>query len=108
MVCVALARGYGARHHVDARRAGGDDRGLARADARASRDAGPHRRAGRLDRLGVCRRRGAWRAVLWPARRPPGRKKLFLVTLGAYLVATLLTALSWDFASFMFFRALTG
>ncbi len=37
-----------------------------------------------------------------------GRKRLFGVTLGLYLVATLLTALSWDFASFALFRALTG
>ncbi|HZK90038.1 MAG TPA: MFS transporter [Stellaceae bacterium] len=37
-----------------------------------------------------------------------GRKKLFMVTLGLYLVATAATALSWDFASFALFRALTG
>ena len=37
-----------------------------------------------------------------------GRKRLFLVTLGTYLVATLCTALSWDYASFALFRALTG
>jgi MFS family permease len=37
-----------------------------------------------------------------------GRKKLFLVTLTWYLVATLLTAGSWNFASFAFFRFLTG
>jgi MFS family permease len=37
-----------------------------------------------------------------------GRKKLFLVTLGVYLGATALTATSWSFASFAFFRALTG
>jgi MFS family permease len=37
-----------------------------------------------------------------------GRKKLFLVTLAVYLFATLLTAFSWDFASFVFCRALTG
>jgi MFS family permease len=37
-----------------------------------------------------------------------GRKKLFLVTLTWYLVATLLTAGSWSFASFAFFRFLTG
>jgi MFS family permease len=37
-----------------------------------------------------------------------GRKKLFLVTLGVYLGATALTALSWSFASFAVFRALTG
>jgi MFS family permease len=37
-----------------------------------------------------------------------GRKKLFLVTLGLYLGATALTALSWSFASFAVFRWLTG
>lgn len=37
-----------------------------------------------------------------------GRKKLFNVTLGVYLVATALTALSWDFHSFLLFRFLTG
>jgi MFS family permease len=37
-----------------------------------------------------------------------GRKRLFLITLGLYLVATLLTATSWSFASFCAFRILTG
>jgi MFS family permease len=37
-----------------------------------------------------------------------GRKKLFSVTLGVYLVATAATALSWNFESFLFFRFLTG
>jgi MFS family permease len=37
-----------------------------------------------------------------------GRKRLFLVTLTVYLVATLLTALSVGFLTFAFFRALTG
>jgi len=37
-----------------------------------------------------------------------GRKKLFLVTLGIYTTATVLTAFSWDFASFALFRFLTG
>ncbi len=37
-----------------------------------------------------------------------GRRRLFLVTLGLYSGATLLSALSWSFASFAFFRALTG
>jgi MFS family permease len=37
-----------------------------------------------------------------------GRKKLFTVTLGLYLVSAFLTALSWDFASFALFRFLTG
>ena len=37
-----------------------------------------------------------------------GRKKLFMVTLGLYLVATALTAASWDLGSFLAFRFLTG
>ncbi len=37
-----------------------------------------------------------------------GRKRLFLVTLSVYLVATLLTALSTGFVTFALFRALTG
>ena len=37
-----------------------------------------------------------------------GRKKLFNVTLGVYLVATALTAFSWNFESFLFFRFVTG
>jgi MFS family permease len=37
-----------------------------------------------------------------------GRRKLFFVTLALYLGATLLTGLSINFASFAFFRALTG
>src|SRR6266496_2448453 len=37
-----------------------------------------------------------------------GRKKLFFVTVAVYLVATGLTAFSWNFASYAFFRALTG
>jgi MFS family permease len=37
-----------------------------------------------------------------------GRKRLFSVTLGLYLVATAATALSWDFYSFSLFRFLTG
>jgi MFS family permease len=37
-----------------------------------------------------------------------GRKRLFMVTLGLYLGATVGTALSWGFASFAAFRALTG
>jgi MFS family permease len=37
-----------------------------------------------------------------------GRRKLFFVTLGVYLLATAATSLSWSFASFVAFRALTG
>ena len=37
-----------------------------------------------------------------------GRKKLFFVTVGVYLTATGLCAFSWNFASYAFFRALTG
>ena len=37
-----------------------------------------------------------------------GRKRLFFVTVAVYLVATALTATSWNFASYAFFRMLTG
>src|SRR5262245_59192995 len=37
-----------------------------------------------------------------------GRKKLFMVTLGLYLAATVLTAFSWSAWSFFLFRWLTG
>jgi MFS family permease len=37
-----------------------------------------------------------------------GRKRLFLVTLTVYLLATLASGLAWSFASFAFFRCLTG
>src|SRR3954471_5895852 len=37
-----------------------------------------------------------------------GRKRLFLITLAVYVVATVLTGLTWDFASFAFCRFLTG
>lgn len=37
-----------------------------------------------------------------------GRKRLFFVTVAVYLIATAATATSWNFASYAFFRALTG
>ena len=37
-----------------------------------------------------------------------GRRKLFLVTLSTYLLATAATAFSWNFASFLLFRIFTG
>lgn len=37
-----------------------------------------------------------------------GRKAMFSVTVALYLLATLATGLSWSFASFAFFRFLTG
>ena len=37
-----------------------------------------------------------------------GRKRLFFITLAVYLVATGLTALSWNLASFAVFRFITG
>src|SRR5438067_3457035 len=37
-----------------------------------------------------------------------GRRRLFFITLTLYLTATAATALSWDFWSFVLFRALTG
>ncbi|HEV2364966.1 MAG TPA: MFS transporter [Caulobacteraceae bacterium] len=37
-----------------------------------------------------------------------GRKRLFTLTVGVYLIATIATGLSWSFASFAFCRFLTG
>ena len=37
-----------------------------------------------------------------------GRKKLFFITVSVYLIATGLSAFSWSFGSYAFFRALTG
>lgn len=37
-----------------------------------------------------------------------GRKKLFTITVGVYLLATIATGFSWNFWSFILFRALTG
>ena len=37
-----------------------------------------------------------------------GRKKLFFITVGLYLTATALSAFSWNLASYIVFRALTG
>lgn len=37
-----------------------------------------------------------------------GRKRLFVVTLGIYLAASVATALAWDFWSFLLFRFATG
>ncbi len=37
-----------------------------------------------------------------------GRKKLFFITVGLYLTATALSAFSWNLASYIAFRALTG
>jgi MFS family permease len=37
-----------------------------------------------------------------------GRRRLFMVTIGLYLVATALTGFTWDFWSFAFCRFLTG
>jgi MFS family permease len=37
-----------------------------------------------------------------------GRKRLFLVTLGVYLTATLASGLAWNFSSFAVFRFITG
>ena len=37
-----------------------------------------------------------------------GRKKLFFITVAVYLTGTALSAFSWSFASYAFFRALTG
>jgi MFS family permease len=37
-----------------------------------------------------------------------GRKRLFLITLAVYLIFSFLTAFSWDFWSFAYFRFMAG
>ena len=37
-----------------------------------------------------------------------GRKRLFFITVAVYLIGTALSAFSWNFASYAFFRAITG
>jgi MFS family permease len=37
-----------------------------------------------------------------------GRRRLFTITVGVYLLATIATGLSWNFASFLVFRFITG
>jgi MFS family permease len=37
-----------------------------------------------------------------------GRKKLFFITVAVYLIGTALSAFSWNFLSYAFFRAITG
>jgi MFS family permease len=37
-----------------------------------------------------------------------GRKKLFFITVAVYLIGTALSAFSWNFSSYAFFRAITG
>lgn len=37
-----------------------------------------------------------------------GRRRLFTITVGVYMLATIATGFSWDFWSFMLFRFLTG
>src|ERR671937_252552 len=37
-----------------------------------------------------------------------GRKKLFFITVAVYLIGTALSAFSWNFWSYAFFRAVTG
>ncbi|PYL09071.1 MAG: MFS transporter [Verrucomicrobia bacterium] len=37
-----------------------------------------------------------------------GRKKLFFITVAVYLIGTALSAFSWNFASYAFFRMVTG
>jgi MFS family permease len=48
-----------------------------------------------------------WRSILWIPDRPLGRKRLFLVTVATYSLATLASAFSWSFWSFAILRAFT-
>jgi MFS family permease len=53
---------------------------------------------------------GAILGALWFGRLADrfGRRRLYLITLGVYVGGTLLSALSWGFASFALFRVVTG
>src|SRR6186997_2331790 len=53
---------------------------------------------------------GAVRGALYFGRLADrlGRKRLFMITLAVYLVGSILTAFSFDFASFVLCRAITG
>ena len=69
---------------------------------------GPEQLRHRHGRRGLRRRRVPRRAVLRPDDRPFGRKKLFLITLGVYTVATVLTAFSMSPLWYFCARFLTG
>ena len=87
-----------ARHHLDPRRARGHARrlGSARAAGEPGRSASPTPRSGSSASAYLA---GAVAGALFFGRLTDrlGRKRLFLVTLGVYLVATAATALSWNF-----------
>ena len=98
----------GARHHLDPRRARGDPGRLA-VRRRCSKPARSiSARAGRL--TGSSYLAGAVLGALFFGHLTDrlGRKALFIVTLGVYLVATAPTAVSWNFESLRVFRFLTG
>ena len=96
------------RRDLDSRRARSDAR--RRRSAQFSRTARRSTSAtsGRRERDLISDRRGRGRDRVWYATDRLGRKKLFFVTVAVYLVATAATAFSWNFASYVFFRALTG
>lgn len=105
---MALAHRRRARRHVDARRPRGHPRRRRRAAARPPRHAAPRRRADRrggdrVPRRGH-RRSAAVRAALGHVRA----QAPLLRDADAVRGRQAATALSWSFASFATFRALTG
>ena len=106
---VALARDRRPRDHLDPRRARGDARrlDLRRADRRRARcTSRPPRRP--RPAASTSRAPSVGALLFGYLTDRFGRKKLFMVTLGVYLVFTVATALAWSFWSFMLFRVLAG
>ena len=102
---VALAGGLRSGHHLDPRRARGDDR---RQHSRQARGAGLglNLTEGQIGLAAGIYIAGACTGSLFFSYLTDkyGRKRLFLITLGVYLVFSFLTGFSWNFWSFVFFR----
>ena len=94
--------------HLGSRWTGSDRRRLHWSDAKASQYACPDRQGSWPGRFDLSRRRVDRRPVFGHLTDRLGRKRLFTVTLGIYMMGAMLTALSWNFWSFALFRCLTG
>jgi nitrate/nitrite transporter NarK len=105
---VALARGPRSGHRLDPRRRRGHDRRRHRQPPAGQAGARPQRVRGRL--RGTAYIIGAAIGAIGFGYLTDrlGRKKLFIVTLAVYLLATVATAFTWSAGSFWIFRALTG
>ena len=105
---IPLVSGDRFGHHLDAGWIGGHAE--RRRERRASGSAGDEFQPGEnwLDCVGIS----AWSCVgfaaVWIPDGPLGPEELFFLTLGVYLLGTLLTAFLWNFWSFAAFRFITG